>query len=80
MSQLIAAGVASLEMLTTLKSGFDAGGDRYLSDVHWSSHDRSPQQRYRIWRWMKRARALQMPGALEALAQAAAAARRCGAN
>jgi len=80
MAELITAGIASLEMLTTLRSGLDAAGDRYLSDVHWRSHARRPQQRYRIWRWMKRARALQMPGAHEALAQAAAAARRNGAT
>lgn len=67
-------------MLTTLKSGRDAAGDRYMSDVHWKSHARCPQQRHRIWRWMKRSRALQMPGAYEALAQAAAEARHRAAN
>lgn len=76
MSELIAAGVASVEMLTTTKRGFDAGGDRYATDVQWSTHGRSREQRYRLWRWMKRARALQMPGAHEALTHAAAEARR----
>jgi hypothetical protein len=75
-SELIAAGVASLDMLTTRRRGFDAAGDRYTTDAHWSPHAGSPQQRYRIWRWMGRARALRMPGAEEALAHAAAEARR----
>ncbi|MHB8812650.1 MAG: hypothetical protein ACYDAE_05240 [Steroidobacteraceae bacterium] len=77
-SELIAAGVASLDMLTTMKRGFDAAGDRYTTDARWSTHTRHP--RYRIWRWMQRVRALQMPGAREALAHAAAAARRSTAN
>lgn len=76
MSELIAAGVASMDMLTTTKRGFDAGGDRYATDVQWSTHARSRQQRYRVWRWMQRVRALQMPGAHAALAHAAAEARR----
>ena len=77
MSEPIAAGVASLDMLTTMKRGFDAAGDRYTTDARWSTHTRHPQQqRYRIWRWMKRARGLQMPGAHEALVHAAAEARR----
>ncbi len=80
MSGLIAAGVASLDMLTTARHGFDAAGDRYTTDGHWSTHARSQQQRYRIWRWMKRARALRMPGVHEALAHAAAEARRSAAN
>jgi hypothetical protein len=80
MSELIAAGVASLDMLTTVKRGFDAAGDRYTTDACWSTHTRRPQQRYRIWRWMQRVRALQMPGAHEALAHAAAEARRSTAN
>jgi hypothetical protein len=77
-SELIAAGVASLDMLTTMKRGFDAAGDRYATDARWRTHTRYP--RYRIWRWMQRVRALQMPGAREALAHAAAEARRCTAN
>jgi hypothetical protein len=76
MSQLIAAGIASLDMLTTRRRGFDAAGDRYTTDAHWSNHARSAQQRYRIWRWMKRTRAVQMPGVHQALAHAAAEARR----
>ncbi len=79
-SQLITAGIASLEMLTTAKRGFDAAGDRYTTDAHWRTHTRRPQQRYRIWRWMKRARALQMPGAQEALARAAVEGRHRAAN
>jgi hypothetical protein len=75
MSALIAAGIASLEMLTTMRHGFDAAGDRYATDAHRSADVRSPE-RYRIWRWMKRVRALEMPGASEALAHAAAEARR----
>jgi hypothetical protein len=75
-SQLIAAGVASLDMLTTRKRGVDAAGDRYAADGHWSTHAASSQLRYRIWRWMSRDRALQMPGAMQALAHAAAQARR----
>lgn len=77
-SQLISAGIASLDMLTHVKHGFDAAGDRYVTDAHWNAHTRNPWQRYRIWRWMKRARALQMPGAQEALAHAAGEARRNG--
>jgi hypothetical protein len=76
MAELISAGIASLDMLTTTRRGFDAAGDRYAADAHPSADARSPQQRYRIWRWMKRVRALQMPGAHEALAHAAAEARR----
>jgi hypothetical protein len=76
MAELISAGVASLEMLSTVRRGFDAAGDRYVSDTRRGADARSPQQRYRIWRWMKRVRALQMPGAREALAHAAAEARR----
>lgn len=79
-SELMAAGIASLDMLATKRRGFDAAGDRYATDVHRSTGARSPQQRYRIWRWMKRARALQMPGAHEALVHAAAEARRRTAN
>jgi len=79
-SELIAAGVATLDMLTTMKRGFDAAGDRYTTDARWSTHTRHPQRRYRIWRWMQRARALQMPGAREALTHAAAEARRSVAN
>ena len=78
--ELVAAGIASLDMLTCVKHGFDAAGDRYTTDAHWNAHTRSPRQRYRIWRWMKRARALQMPGAHEALAHAAAEARRSSAH
>ena len=77
MSELIAAGVASFDMLTIRRRGFDAAGDRYTTDAHWSNHARSPQERYRIWRWMKRPRALQMPGIHEALTHAASEARRC---
>lgn len=76
MSELIAAGVASLDMLTNRKRGLDAAGDRYAVNVHWSTHAHARQQRYRIWRWMKRVRALQMPGAYEALTRAAVEARR----
>lgn len=76
MSELIAAGIASLEMLTTMRRGFDAAGDRYATDAHRSSDARGPQPRYRIWRWMGRERALQMPGVHQALAHAAAEARR----
>ena len=76
MSELIATGVATLDMLTTRKRGLDAAGDRYAVNVHWSTHAHSRQQRYRIWRWMKRVRALRMPGAYEALMHAAAGARR----
>jgi hypothetical protein len=79
-AELIAAGVANLDMLTTMKRGLDAAGDPYTTDAHWSTHARSPQQRYRIWRWMKRGRALQMPGAHEALVHAAAEARRSAAS
>ena len=74
-SELIAAGIATLEMLTTVKSGFDAAGDHYTTDAHWSTHGHGPLQRYRIWRKMKRARALWMPGAHEAFAHAVAQAR-----
>lgn len=70
-AELIAAGVANLDMLVTTKRGFDADGDRYTTDAHWRPHARSPQQRYRIWRWMRRVRALEMPGAREALVHAA---------
>lgn len=70
MSELIAAGVANLDMLTTAKSGFDAAGDHYTTDAHWSAQGRGLEPRYRIWRKMKRARAQQMPGAREALAHA----------
>ncbi len=76
MSELITAGVATLEMLTTVRSGFDAAGDHYTTDAHWSTAGPGPPQRYRIWRKMKRARALWMPGVREALAHAAAQARR----
>ena len=68
-SELIAAGVATLEMLTTVRSGFDAAGDHYTTDAHWSASGPGLQQRYRIWRKMQRSRALQMPGVREALAQ-----------
>jgi len=71
-SELIAAGVATAEMLTSIKSGFDAAGDHYTTDAHWGTHGRRLLKRYRIWRKMKRSRALQMPGAHEALAHAAA--------
>jgi len=76
MAELIAAGIASLEMLTTRRRGFDAAGDRYATDAHRGADAQISHRRYRIWRWMKRARALQMPGAHEALAHAAAEARR----
>jgi len=76
MSELIAAGVATLDMLTTTKSGFDAAGDHYTTDAHWGTHGQRLLQRYRIWRKMKRVRALKMPGAHEAIAHAAALARR----
>jgi len=76
MTALISAGIASFEMLTTVRRGFDAAGDRYATDAHRGTDARSSQRRYRIWRWMKRARALQMPGAHQALAHAAAEARR----
>lgn len=76
MPELIAAGIATLEMLTISRRGFDAAGDRYAADAHRTTDAQSPRQRYRIWRWMKRTRALQMPGAHEALVHAAAEARR----
>jgi hypothetical protein len=79
-SELISAGVATLEMLTTTKSGFDAAGDHYTTDAHWSASGPALLQRYRIWRKVKRARALWMPGVREALAHAAAQARRSRAN
>jgi hypothetical protein len=66
-AELIDAGVATLEMLTVVKSGFDAAGDHYTTDAHWSDPRRELVQRYRIWRKMKRARALSMPGVHEAL-------------
>jgi len=69
-SVLIEAGVATLEMLTTARSGFDAAGDHYTTDAHWSSSGPGVQQRYRIWRKMQRARALSMPGVRAALTQA----------
>jgi hypothetical protein len=75
-SELITAGVATLEMLTTVKSGFDAAGDHYTTDAHWNVSGPGLPQRYRIWRKMKRARALSMPGVHEALAHMAAQARR----
>ncbi len=75
-SELIAAGIATLEMLTIVKSGFDAAGDRYTTDAHWSSHARPVEQRYRIWRRMKRTRALKMPGARKAWAYATAESQR----
>jgi hypothetical protein len=78
--ELIAAGVATLEMLTIVKSGFDAAGDHYTTDAHWSDPRREPVQRYRIWRKMKRGRGLSMPGVPEALAHAAAHSRRARAN
>ncbi|MGC1457128.1 MAG: hypothetical protein WA825_02495 [Steroidobacteraceae bacterium] len=78
LSELVTAGVASLEMLTTVKSGFDAAGDHYTTDAHWSVSGPGPQ-RYRIWRKMKRVRALGMPGVHEALAHAVQA-RRSRAN
>ena len=74
-SELITAGVATLEMLTTVKSGFDAAGDHYTTDAHWNVSGPGLPQRYRIWRKMKRARALWMPGMREALAHAAQARR-----
>ncbi len=80
MAELIAAGIASLDMLTDTRRGFDAAGDRYATDVHCSTDARGPHRRYRIWRWMRRARALQMPGAHEALAHAASEARRGAAH
>jgi hypothetical protein len=75
MAGLIAAGIATQDMLTTAKSGFDAAGDRYFTDAHWSTHRQGAPQRYRIWRRVRRARAHWMPGAHEALAHAAAQAR-----
>jgi hypothetical protein len=68
--ELVSAGVASVEMLTTVKSGFDAAGDHYTTDAHWSTYGPGLPQRYRIWRKMKRARALSMPGVQEALRRA----------
>jgi hypothetical protein len=79
-SELITAGVASQEMLTGVKSGFDAAGDHYTTDAHWSVSDPELPQRYRIWRKMKRVRALLMPGVHQALAHAALQARRGRAN
>jgi hypothetical protein len=78
--ELIAAGIATFEMLTTMKSGFDAAGDHYTTDAHWSDPRRELARRYRIWRKMKRARALSMPGVHEALAHATAHSRRTRAN
>lgn len=87
--ELIAAGVANLEMLTTVKWGFDAAGGHYTTDAPWSTHGGRPQKRHRIWRKMKHASALRMPGVREALAHAADVARRaattgirspCGSN
>jgi hypothetical protein len=75
MSELIAAGVATHDMLITVKSGFDAAGQHYTTDAHWRAHGQRLLQRYRIWRNVKRGRLLQMPGAREALAHAAAQAR-----
>jgi hypothetical protein len=75
MSELITAGVATVEMLITVKSGFDAAGDHYTTDAHWSASGAGLLPRYRIWRKMKRARALWMPGVREALAHAARARR-----
>jgi hypothetical protein len=80
MSELVTAGVATLDMLTTVKSGFDAAGDHYTTDAHWSASGPGLLPRYRIWRKMKRARALWMPGVREALAHASAQARRSRAN
>ncbi len=80
MPELLAAGIASVEMLTTAKSGLDAAGDHYMTDARWRPRAREPEQRYRIWRRMKRARALHMPGVREALARAAADARGGAAN
>jgi hypothetical protein len=80
MSELITAGVATVEMLTTVKSGFDAAGDHYTTDAHWNVSGPGLPQRYRIWRKMKRVRALSMPGVHEALAHSAAQARRSRAN
>ncbi len=80
MSGLIAAGIATFEMLTTVKSGFDAAGDHYTTDAHWGTHGEELLRRYRIWRKMKRVRALLMPGAHEALAHAVALARSNRAN
>jgi hypothetical protein len=75
LSELVTAGVATLEMLTTVKSGFDAAGDHYTTDAHWSASGPGLLQRYRIWRKMKRVRALWMPGVHEALAHATRARR-----
>jgi hypothetical protein len=75
MANLIAAGIATQDMLTTAKSGFDAAGDHYFTDAHWSTYRQGAPQRYRIWRRVRRARAHWMPGAHEALAHAAAQAR-----
>jgi len=69
-SALLGAGIATIDMLLTNRRGFDANGDRYTSDEHWWPRARNPQQRYRIWRWMKRARALKMPGVSAALMRA----------
>lgn len=80
MSPLVAAGIATVEMLTSMRHGFDAAGDRYETDAHRIAAARDQQQRYRIWRWMRRERALQMPGAHQALAHAAADARRNAAH
>jgi hypothetical protein len=71
LAELVAAGIATFEMLTTVKSGFDAAGDHYTTDAHWSAHGEALPQRYRIWRKMKRGRALGMPGVHEALVHAA---------
>jgi hypothetical protein len=79
-AELVAAGVATLEMLTTVKSGFDAAGDHYTTDAHWSGHGQGLLPRYRIWRKMKRARALSMPGAHAAVAHASARMRRGSAS
>jgi hypothetical protein len=78
MNALVAAGVATVDMLTTATIGVDAAGDHYMTDAHWQTHGRRVPRRYRIWRKMKRVRALQMPGACEALAHAAATASAGG--
>jgi hypothetical protein len=75
MAQLIAAGIATHDMLTFAKSGLDAAGDHYTTDAQWSSHRQGAPQRYRIWRRVRRARVHWMPGAHAALAHAAAQAR-----
>jgi hypothetical protein len=75
MANLIAAGIATHDMLTTAKSGLDAAGDHYTTDAHWSTHRHGAPRRYRIWRRVRRARVHWMPGAHEALAHAAAQAR-----